>query len=262
MSIGVEILGVIGGFGGGVFLFPLLIIVGFPPGLAAANSLVSLFLPSVLASVHNFKRREINFRLGIGLEIPTAIGTILGANLTVILPSEVLHILFGFLSMFIAYLMFKDVKNKQKEFNKRSIWFERILKVGPKLTYKNGEKSATTGVLFLGFAGGMSGLLAGMFGVGAGWIKTPLMILGFEVAPNIASATATFMIIITSAVGGFAHFVQGSFDIVFIPLTLGLLIGAEISSKIRNRINREMIVYIVIVSLLAISITMFLTIYI
>jgi len=108
----------------------------------------------------------------------------------------------------------------------------------------------------------MSGLLAGMFGVGAGWIKTPLMILGFEVAPNIASATATFMIIITSAVGGFAHFVQGSFDIVFIPLTLGLLIGAEISSKIRNRINREMIVYIVIVSLLAISITMFLTIYI
>ncbi len=257
MSIGIGILGVIGGFGGGVFLFPILIIVGFPIEVAAASSLVSIFLPSLLASIHNYKRNEINFRLGIGLEIPTAIGAIIGANLTIILPSEVIRIIFGFVSLLIAGLMIKDLKTEHIENKKRNIWFNRLLKFGPKLTYKNGQESATAGIFFLILAGGVSGLLAGMFGVGAGWIKTPLMIVGFGVASNIASATATFMIIITSAVGGFTHFLHGNLDILFIPLTLGLLIGAQIGSKIRDRINTKIVTYIVIISLILISLTMF-----
>jgi uncharacterized membrane protein YfcA len=111
--------------------------------------------------------------------------------------------------------------------------------------------------LVLILAGGVIGLLAGMFGEGAGWIKTPLMIVGFGIISNIASATATFMIIITSAVGGYVHFLHGSIDVVFIPLTLGLLIGAEIGCKIRDRINVRMITYVVIISLILISFTMF-----
>jgi uncharacterized membrane protein YfcA len=99
ISIGVGILGVVGGFGGGVFLFPVLILCGFPIEVAAANSLISLFLPSLLASIYNHKRGEINYKLGIGLEIPTAIGAIVGANLTILLLSELLHMIFGFLAL-------------------------------------------------------------------------------------------------------------------------------------------------------------------
>ncbi len=83
------------------------------------------------------------------------------------------------------------------------------------------------------------------------------MIVGFGIISNIASATATFMIIITSAVGGYVHFLHGSIDVVFIPLTLGLLIGVEIGCKIRDRINVRMITYIMIISLILISFTMF-----
>ena len=257
VSIGVGILGVVGGFGGGVFLFPILIMAGFPIEVAAANSLISLFLPSLLASIHNHKRGEINYRLGIGLEIPTAIGAILGANLTILLPPEILHIIFGCLALIMAYLMIKRLRINEAIDKSHNTWFDRLVSFGPKLRYKNGQESASIGILVLILTGGVSGLLAGMFGVGAGWIKTPLMIVGFGVISNIASATATFMIIITSAVGGYVHFLHGSLDVVFIPLTSGLLIGAEIGCKIRDRINIRIITYVVIISLVLISLTMF-----
>ncbi|MHA2096418.1 MAG: sulfite exporter TauE/SafE family protein [Candidatus Hodarchaeales archaeon] len=257
ISIGVGILGVVGGFGGGVFLFPILILCGFPIEVAAANSLISLFLPSLLASIYNHKRGEINYKLGIGLEIPTAIGAIVGANLTILLPSELLHVIFGFLALLMAFLMIKRLQTNEVIIERKSSWFNRLLKIGPKLNYKNGQHSDSIGLLVLILTGGVSGLLAGMFGVGAGWIKTPLMIVGFGVLSNIASATATFMIIITSAVGGYVHFLHGNIDVVFIPLTLGLLIGAEIGCKIRDRINVRIITYVVIISLILIAFTMF-----
>jgi len=257
VSIGVGVLGVVGGFGGGVFLFPILIMAGFPIEVAAANSLISLFLPSLLASIYNHRRGEINYRLGLGLEIPTAIGAMLGANLTILLPPEILHIIFGCLALLMAYLMIKRVRRDELKDKKPNSWFDRLVSFGPKMSYNNGQESASIGILILILAGGVSGLLAGMFGVGAGWIKTPLMIVGFGVISNIASATATFMTIITSAVGGYVHFLHGSLDVVFIPLTMGLLIGAEIGCKIRDRINVRIITYVVIISLILISLTMF-----
>ncbi|MHA1542934.1 MAG: sulfite exporter TauE/SafE family protein, partial [Candidatus Hodarchaeales archaeon] len=193
ISIGVGILGVVGGFGGGVFLFPVLILCGFPIEVAAASSLISLFLPSLLASIYNHKRGEINYRLGIGLEIPTAVGAIIGANLTILLPSELLHVIFGFLALLMAFLMIKRIQNNEVIIERKATWFNRLLKFGPKMNYNNGQESDNIGILVLILAGGVSGLLAGMFGVGAGWIKTPLMIVGFGVISNIASATATFM---------------------------------------------------------------------
>jgi uncharacterized membrane protein YfcA len=156
-----------------------------------------------------------------------------------------------------AFLMVKRVQKDETTSENSTSWFIGLMRFGPKLNYKNGQESDSVGIFMLVVAGGISGLLAGMFGVGAGWIKTPLMIVGFGVISNIASATATFMIIITSAVGGYIHFLHGSLDVVFIPLTLGLLIGAQVGCKIRDRINVRMITYVVIISLILISFTMF-----
>jgi uncharacterized membrane protein YfcA len=102
-------------------------------------------------------------------------------------------------------------------------------------------------------SGAISGMLAGMFGIGAGWIKAPLMITGFGVPSNVASATATFMIVITSAIGGYTHYLHGNLNIIFFPLTLGLIIGAEIGCKIRDHIQTVSITKIVIISLIVIG---------
>ena len=246
LSIVIGIVGVVGGFGGGVFLFPILILSGFPVEIAAANSLIALFLPSILATIHNHRRKEINYRLGIGFEIPTAIGAIIGANLTLLLPPTLMYLIFGCIAFGMAYMIIKGEKPI----------FKRIMGFGPKLQYRGSEMANDTGWLMLIFSGLASGMLAGLFGIGAGWIKAPLMITGFGVPSNIASATATFMIVITSAVGGYTHFLHGNLDIIVLPLTSGLIIGAEIGCRIRDRIEKIVITKVVIVSLVVIGITM------
>ncbi|MHA1976003.1 MAG: sulfite exporter TauE/SafE family protein [Candidatus Hodarchaeales archaeon] len=256
LSIGIGVVGIVGGFGGGVFLFPLLILTGFPIEIAAANSLISLFLPSVWATIYNHRRKEINYRLGIGFEIPTAIGAILGANLTLLLPPNLLYVIFGCIAFSMAFMMVKDMNTRNSNKNEEKSYFKRIMGFGPKLKYRSSEMTNDTGYLMLIVSGLTSGMLAGLFGIGAGWIKAPIMITGFGVPSNIASATATFMIVITSAVGGYTHFIHGSLDIIVIPLTLGLIIGAEIGCKIRGRIEKIVITKVVIASLIIIGITM------
>ncbi len=256
LSIGIGIVGVIGGFGGGVFLFPILILMEYPIETAAANSLMALFFPSILATFHNHRHNTINYRLGIGFEIPTAFGAVLGANLTLLLPPTLLYFIFGLIAFIMAYMMIKEL-NPQNSINEQNNpLFKRIMAFGPKLKYIGKGESSEIGILMLIISGITSGMLAGIFGIGAGWIKAPIMITGFGVPSNIASATATFMIVITSLVGGYTHFLHGSLDIIFIPLTLGLIIGAEVGCRIRDRIRSVFITKVIIISLLVIGVIM------
>lgn len=250
----VGIIGVIGGFGGGVFIVPILILIfRFPIEEAVANSLIALFFPSILATYRNHRQKEVNFKLGLVFEIPTATGAFIGANLTVILPSEILQIIFGLMVFLMAILMVKYNRNTEFPTNSEGKWFKRITQIGPQITsYTEGE-SYNIGIFALVLTGILIGILAGMLGIGGGWITAPLMILGFAVPPRIATATATFMIVITSAVGGMTHVAYGHVSFLFIPLTLGLLIGSEIGSRIRTRIRTEHISLVVIVSLLIIG---------
>jgi len=262
ISLLIGVFAIVGGFGGGVFLFPILIFFGYPVEVAAANSLISLFFPSILATIHNVKRKEVNFKLGLQLEIPTAIGAIIGATLTVVIPSIVIHILFATIAFIMALLLYKNSTSKNSLDNQgRKSILHQIVELGPKVTVHNGSKEPDLkiGIISIILAGTGSGLIAGMFGIGAGWIKTPLMIVGFGVSSNIASATATFMIIMTSAVGGLAHMIHGNFDLIFIPMTSGLLLGAEIGCRIREHIKKQVITVVVICSLIIIGIMMIIT---
>jgi len=253
----VGTIGVIAGFGGGVFIVPVLIIIfEIPIEEAVANSLVALFLPSIVATYRNSRQKEVNFKLGLLFEIPTAIGAFIGANLTAILPSHLLQIVFGFLAFFMGLLMIRDYRKQDFQSKKEGKWIKRFSTIGPQMNSHTGKGSYTVGIFALVIAGLFIGVIAGMLGIGCGWITTPLMILGFAIPPRIATATATFMIIITSAVGGMIHVLYGHLSLLFIPLTLGLIFGSEIGCRIRTRIRSEHISSIVIVSLFIISFVM------
>jgi uncharacterized membrane protein YfcA len=56
------------------------------------------------------------------------------------------------------------------------------------------------------------GILVGLTGVGGGSLMTPLMILIFGVAPNIAVGTDLWFAAITKIVGGLVHGKQGTVD--------------------------------------------------
>ena len=66
--------------------------------------------------------------------------------------------------------------------------------------------------LFIVLLGGLTGLLSGMFGVGGGFLTTPLLIF-YGVPPTVAAASAASQVTGASVSGVFAHHRRGGVDV-------------------------------------------------
>ncbi len=76
--------------------------------------------------------------------------------------------------------------------------------------------------------GGLAGILAGMFGIGGGFLMTPLLIF-IGVPPAVAVATSSNQIVAASVSGCIAHFRRGNVDIKMgIVLLLGGVLGSTL----------------------------------
>lgn len=74
--------------------------------------------------------------------------------------------------------------------------------------------------------GGMVGVLSGMFGVGGGFLTTPLLIF-YGIPPTVAAASAATQVTGASVSGVFAHWERGGVDLrMGLLLALGGLLGA------------------------------------
>jgi hypothetical protein len=74
--------------------------------------------------------------------------------------------------------------------------------------------------------GGMVGLLSGMFGVGGGFLTTPLLIF-YGIPPTVAAASAATQVTGASVSGVLAHWERGGVDLrMGLLLALGGLLGA------------------------------------
>src|SRR5690554_5054992 len=76
--------------------------------------------------------------------------------------------------------------------------------------------------------GGAVGFLSGMFGVGGGFLITPLLIF-YNIPPAIAVATGANQVIASSFSGALAHFKRGTLDV---KLGMVLLAGGVVGSSI------------------------------
>jgi uncharacterized membrane protein YfcA len=86
--------------------------------------------------------------------------------------------------------------------------------------------------LLIVILGGLVGLLSGMFGVGGGFLTTPLLIF-YGIPPTVAVASATTQITGASVSGVFAHMRRGGVDlkmggVMIVGGVFGSLVGAAI----------------------------------
>ena len=82
-------------------------------------------------------------------------------------------------------------------------------------------------LILLGLGGGI-GILSGLFGVGGGFLLTPLLIV-IGIPPSVAVATGANQIVASSVAGVLAHWKRGNVDVKMgILLLLGGLTGSSI----------------------------------
>ena len=111
MLVGGFAAGVFGsllGLGGGILIVPLLTLVfGLDFRAAVGVSLVCVIMTSSAAAGVYLERHVANLRLGMGLELFTAIGALVGGSIAFLVDERLLSVLFAGLLGYVAVSMLR-----------------------------------------------------------------------------------------------------------------------------------------------------------
>ncbi|GAB4336362.1 MAG: sulfite exporter TauE/SafE family protein [Calditrichia bacterium] len=220
------------GLGGGLLLIPfILLIFDLPVKFVAGTMLFAMVPYTMVTTFKNLRNGFVNFKIGLLMEVGSITGAVLGANFTHILPETVLK---GFLIAIVFYLMVTLRIPKDSPYNYVARAFLAVNKMPPHFLEKSTEKeiSYTALVVF----GLIAGIFSGMLGIGGGFLKTPVLIVGVGLASRVAVGTALFMIMITASFGAMTHGYLGDINFpIAISITLGMVLGGYLGSSLLKK---------------------------
>ena len=230
-GLAAGILGALFGLGGGIILVPVLTIVyGLSPSEAAAISLVGIVATSVGAASFFIKNGVSNVRLGLFLEISTAMGAICGATLAIFVDGIWISLIFVSVIIYSAIRMFLNPEKDVGTSGEGSEFTYHDLKENRDIGYNADNR--LTGSIGSYFAG----LASSMTGVGGGAIKVPLMNLHMHVPMKAAAATSSYMIGITAFSGAITYFLGGQVLLEYAAvIAVASFVGATIGSRTATR---------------------------
>jgi uncharacterized membrane protein YfcA len=235
-GVGAGFFGSLLGLGGGTLIVPLLTLVFDLPLLTAIGvSLVCVIVTSGASAGVFLERHVANLRLGMTLELFTAIGALVGGLVAFLLPERALEILFAVLLVYTSISMFRRGRIIAPEEDTvieepgDDQFFDTTLS-GP--TYR------VRRVPF-GAAGSVgAGVVSALLGIGGGIVKVPVMHLVMGVPLRVATATSNLMMGITASAGAIIYLQRGLIDpFVASPTALGVFVGASIGSRVAHRID-------------------------
>ena len=229
------------GLGGGVLIVPLLTLVfGLELREAVGVSLVSVIMTSSVAAGVYLERHVADLRLGMRLELFTAIGALVGGSIAFLIDERLLALLFAGLLAYVAISMLRA-----REFS--------AAEAGDGTTYE--VRHLPLGVVGATGAGVVSALL----GVGGGIIKVPLMHLGMGVPLRVSTATSNLMVGITAAASAVIYLIHGEVDpYVAGPTAIGVFLGASAGSRIAHRVDLRVLRFLFVAVLLYTAVQMLL----
>jgi uncharacterized protein len=220
-------LGALLGLGGGIFLVPLLnLALGFPIGVAAAISLVTVIATSSSVTAGKAGQHLMNFRFGMLLEVATAAGSVLGGITAQFVSQTALQRLFSAVTAAVAVVTIARS-------NKRNVILDpaadpgvlggRFLdqETGRHVVYRIKRLPLAIGVSFV--AGNVSSLL----GIGGGFMKVPVLNAWCGMPLRAAAATSAFMIGVTATSGAIIYYGHGQ---LIAPLAAAAVLGVQLGS--------------------------------
>jgi uncharacterized membrane protein YfcA len=230
------------GLGGGILIVPLLTL-GFGLDLreAVGVSLVSVIMTSSAAAGVYLERHVADLRLGMRLELFTAIGALVGGTIAFLLDERFLSMLFAVLLVYVALSMGRSTASETESAG------------------SDGRSNAVRN-LPLGMVGATgAGVASALLGIGGGIVKVPLMHLAMGVPLRVATATSNLMVGITAAAGAAIYLARGEIDpYVAGPTAIGVFVGASLGSRLAHRVDLRVLRWLFVVVLLYTAVQMFL----
>lgn len=249
--------GVLLGIGGGVLLVPSLVaLLDLPIRTAVGISLSAVVATSTMVSAGTARRGLINLRLGMLLEVATALGGVAGGLTAQWLPERVLIGLFGAVTASIGVMMISRL-------NRRNVLDPTVDpgRLGGRFFEQESGGDVVYRVRRLGagmFGSFLAGNLASLVGIGGGVVKVPVLNAWCGVPMRPAAATSAFMIGVTAVAALPIYYIRG--DIV-VPLAgagvIGVMIGSQIGFWIGMRAPARWLKLLLALVLFFVSLVMF-----
>ena len=247
------IIAVPAGVGGGVLFVP--IVAGFFPfhiDFVRGAGLMVALSGALAAGPRLLEGGLANLRLALPLALVASTSSIAGAVLGLAMPANVLQVALGLAILGIVVVM-AAVKNSEypqvgpPDAIARALAMHGVFRDGA-----TGKEVAWTVhrtplglALFLGI-----GVLAGMFGLGAGWANLPALNLVMGVPLKVSAGTSSFILTLVDSSAAWVYLNQGAvLAIIVAPSVIGMMLGARIGAHVLHVVKASVIRKLVIVLL-------------
>lgn len=254
VSFVLGIVAVLGGVGGGVLFVP--IVGGFFPFhldfVRGAGLLVAL--AGALAAGPGLLRSGMaSLRLVLPLAMIAAASAIVGAMVGLALPTDVVQTLLGVTILAIVALMWVAKKSEYPDVPQADR-LSTALRITGIYHEPFSQKDIDWRVhrtplgLFMFF---FIGLLAGMFGLGAGWANVPVLNLMMGAPLKVSVASSKFLLSIVDTSAAWVYINQGAvLAMIAVPSIIGIMLGSLLGVRLLKRTSAAVVRRIVIIMLL------------
>ncbi len=250
----IGIVAVPAGIGGGTLFVPL--IGGFFPFhldfVRGAGLLVAL--ASALAAGPLLLRGGLaSLRLALPLALLASMSSIVGALLGLALPASILQTALGMIVLGIVALMLVSKKSEfpdvtQADRLSSALGIHGIFTDGASGRAIDWQVHRTPLGLFLFL---VIGVMAGMFGIGAGWANVPALNLVMGAPLKVSAGTSGLVLSLVDSSAAWVYLNRGAvLPMIAVPSVIGMMLGARIGARLLNILKGSVIRKMVIALLL------------
>jgi uncharacterized membrane protein YfcA len=246
------LVGLLGGFfgvGGGFLAGPMMLLAGVPGNFVVGTDLAHMTGKSIVAARRHSALGHVDLKLGGLMILGTAAGIEVGAQVIEFLEGMAPGVLETVLSLFYLSLLlgisalvfiegFRATRVEVSETLEASetlavrSFSRRVqgVRLPPMIQLPTSgiESISIWAILLVGF---FTGFLAGMLGVGGGFIRMPALIYLLGVPTHVAVGTDLFEIVFSAGYGTLTHGLKGNVDILMaLVMQTGAAIGAQLGA--------------------------------
>jgi len=241
------------GLGGGVLYVP--IVASFFPfhiDFVRCAALLTALAGAVAAGPKLLRSGSASLRAVLPIALVTSSFAIIGAMIGLALPSHVVHILLGVVILGIVVLMLLARRTGFPHVPKAD-WLSQAMRIhglyradalGEPVEWRI-HRTPLGLALFV-----IVGLLAGMFGLGAGWANVPVLNLVMGMPLKTAVGTSITLLAVTDSSAAWIYINNGAvIPLIVVPSVVGMMLGSRVGVKLFDKLKPKAIRYVVLVVL-------------
>jgi len=206
------------GIGGGTVIIPLLLYLsGVEVKEATAMSMVHIVFASISGTIFNYFQKTIIFKYALYFGLSSMAFSFLGGYFTKFIPDLTIKIMYlaALTVSFVMLLLRSRISSHKTEPTKKDIY--KIIPIGA-----------------------IAGFMAGILGIGGGFLFVPALLFFMGLPMNLATGTSLGAIIFTSIPGLIGKVISVDFNILFgVIVGIGGIGGARLGTYLKTRISQK-----------------------